>query len=229
MQIRKLILSLFVLGALAWSQVAHAVTITYTGLTHGTNATISINGTNHTTYVGEIAFRFTGGTPYGMPNTFFGYCIELEEYLLGSSTAEIRSTNALTRLGNSPASGPSAAWLYNTYGPTVNDNIRGAALQIAIWKSLYDTADYSLSTGYFRVISADAAVLSTANSFLSALRTTGGTSEATWFHVPTSGLYGQDVIGPRSSAIPEPGIASMLIGASMSSILLCKRRIRQRR
>ncbi len=86
MRIRNLFFSILVLGAMVWSQVASAAVLTYTGLPHGMTTTISINGTNHTTYVGEIAFSFTGGTPYGMPNTFFGYCVELEEYLLATST-----------------------------------------------------------------------------------------------------------------------------------------------
>lgn len=233
MKSKNLLKTLLVLGLLLSSPRLFAYTLTYTGLRYGSNATLSIGGTSVAAYAGEIAFSFTGsaGTPSGMPTSFYGYCVELEQELLTNTTVKIMNTDSLTRNGNVPYTGSKAAWLYNTYASTINNNADGAGLQIAIWKSLYDK-DFNLSTGYFQVLSADASVIASANKYLANLTASKGSGVATWFYGTGDSINGQDVMGPYSSSfgypVPEPNLLSLLSCASVSGLVLIRKRYRRR-
>ncbi len=223
----NLLCAIFVFSLLVWSNRLLAYTLTYTGLGYGSTVTLGIGGSSITTFAGEIAFGWTGATPSGFPSTFKGFCCELEQGLLTNTTVQILNTDSLTRRGNVPYTGSMAAWLYNKYEPTINNNADGAGLQIAIWKSLYDN-DFDLSTGYFKVFTADAATLSAANRFLADLKASQGSSIATWFLGIGDSVNGQDVIGPYSSSFgypaPEPGLISLLACASLSGVALIRKR-----
>ena len=61
--------------------------------------------------------------------------------------------------------GPKAAWLLNTYASAVGTGVQAAALQIAIWESLYDN-DHNLNTGNFSLVTSNAAYTGAAEASL---------------------------------------------------------------
>lgn len=205
---------------------ANAYTLTYNGLNYGQSVSVSYGTTNLNTFAGQINLSFTGpaGTPAGYATTFNAYCAELENTLQTPMDIALRSTNDLTRNGISPNTGVKAAWLFNNYGSGVNSNLKGAALQIAIWEALYDSSS-DLVGGYFKLLTNDAALTSQVNTYLTGLQTSFSASSGTWFQAinPASS---QDMIGPAGPGgiVPEPGIVSLLAGSSLSSLCLLRRR-----
>lgn len=209
---------------------ANAYTLTYNGLNYGQSISISYGSTNLNCFAGQINMSFTGsaGTPTGYATTFNAYCVELENNLQSPMEVALRSTNDLTRNGNSPNSGLKAAWLYNTYGSSINSNTKGAALQIAIWEALYDSSA-DLAGGYFKLLTNDSGLTTQVNTYLTGLQNNYSATTATWFQAinPASS---QDLLGPAgpgsggSGAVPEPGIVSLLAGSSLSGFCLLRRK-----
>ena len=125
------------------------------------------------------------------------------------------------------------AWLFNTYASQVNSNTNAAALQIAIWETLYDS-NQSLNSGYFTLVSSSDSSLSTqVNSYLGALNTNYAPgSVATWYQ-PTNPSNAQDMLGagnptPSSvSNVPEPGLMSLFAGSSLSGLYIFTRKRRK--
>lgn len=204
---------------------ASAYTLTYTGLGMGQNVTIKAGSTQEGAFAGQIGWQFTGsaGTPTGYNNTFYAYCASLEKGLQTPMDVALRSSNDLTRNNNSPNTGPKAAWLFNTYANAVNSNTTAAALQIAIWETLYDTS-YNLSGGYFQLVGADSSLTNQVNTYLNALNSNFSATTATWFQ-PLNPTTAQDMLGPASvSNVPEPGLMSLIAGSSFSGLCLLHRR-----
>ena len=200
---------------------ANAYTLTYNGLNYGQSVSISYGTTSTSVFAGQINMSFTGGTPSGYATTFNAYCVELENYLQSPMEVALRSSDDLTRNSISPNSGKKASWLFNTYAGGVNSNTTGAALQIAIWEALYDSST-DLSGGYFKLLTNDSTLTSQVNTYLNALQTNYSATTATWFQA-TNPASSQDLIGaasttPSGSAVPEPGIVSLLAGSSLSEI-----------
>ena len=105
---------------------------------------------------------------------------------------------------------PKRPALLNQYALNVHSGAAGAALQIAIWEVLYDTASpsYSLNSGDFMVTSypSNSNVESLATAYLNSLGS--NTSEAIWLD-----SYGYNASGIREQAgqdygvpVPEPGM-----------------------
>ncbi len=206
---------------------AKAYTLSYTGLNLGQNVTIKVNGVQKAGFAGQIGWQFTGsaGTPTGYSNSFYAYCCSLENNLQTPMDVNIRSTNDLTRNNNSPNTGVKAAWLFNTYANQVNSNTTAAALQVAIWESLYDTS-YSMSAGYFQLVTSDSALTNQVNTYLNALNSNFTATTATWFQ-PTNPSNAQDMLGAAAvSTVPEPGTMSLLACSGLSGLCVLRRRIR---
>jgi hypothetical protein len=92
-------------------------------------------------FAGQILESLNGSS------TFAAYCLSVLDLLNNSQTVTV---NPLGPTG----SGGQIAWLLNTYGSGVNSDIKGAALQLAIWEVLYDAGpSYNLSNGTFSVMS----------------------------------------------------------------------------
>ncbi len=232
----KKILSLCALvGALTVASVAaNAYSLQYTSSSFGLGVT-SYYGASGTVsgFTGASNYTFVGGagTPPGIPTTFQGYCVQIENYYVNPQDVLIKNASDLTRNGISPNSGLKAAWLFNKYKTTVDTNVKGAALQVAIWEALYDTS-YNLSSGYYRTDAGAATVIAQANIYLNDLAANysiGTVGSATWFDAPdtTPGQF-QDIIGPGGpAAVPEPGAMGLLASGSLSALYAFRRRFRK--
>jgi len=165
-----------------------------------------------TVYAGEMKWQWSGATPAGYAPSFYTYCVDVNNYLTGVEDVVINSTTALTNPGT-PDAGGKAAWLSQTYGTTVHEtgtSDDAAALQVAIWAALYNPTN-SLTTGPFILRTANAAIMSKAQAYLTALYSGPGgynTAVATWLDAPTG--FGQDQI--LNPVVPEP--ASLILCAT---------------
>ncbi len=185
----------------------------------GQNVTIGYGAGSQSVFAGEFLMKFVGAPPAGYDQNFTAYCVDLDHYLQNFQDVTLESTDYLNPMSLVPAAGPKAAWLYNTYAAAVSTALQAAALQLAIWEVLYD-ANLNLTSGTFKVTSANASTISQANTYLSSLLT--NTSEATWFKATSHpNLQNQDLIGPR---VPEPSAFALLFGAGAAAGLALRRR-----
>jgi len=164
----------------------------------------------HTLFAGTFAATLDGN---GMAPVM---CVDLEHAITIPTQypVNIFSTNLLSH-------GARAAWLYNTYLPTIGgDASRAAGLQLALWNAVYDTdSSVSPNQGTFYSDANGGAAIGIANGMLVASQ--GQTSEALYFKsLPEDPR--QDMIG---SPIPEPGSAALLLlGVGLSGFGLMRRR-----
>src|SRR5262249_28651602 len=158
----------------------------------------------------------------GYDPTFYTYCVDALTYLENSQDVTIKSTDLLTVSGV-PDAGKKTAWLFNTYSPQIHasgGDTEAAALQVAIWEALYNTA-LDLGGGKFRMTN-NASVANKALEYLNGLYsgpTAYHTGVATW--LDTS--LGQDL--QVNTPVPEPGTL-ILCGLGLLGL---RRAVRQRR
>lgn len=198
---------------------ARAEVIGFTGV--GKASVVTIAGLyNGAVYAGELNWSWIGGTPSGFVQNFYAYCVDLQHDLQSVQSVTIGAADSLG-LSGAPYvadAGDKAAWLFNTYATTIHQSgtaIQAAALQVAIWEALYDTAR-DVTSGAFRLVSGGA-VATQANAYLTALYSSdySNASQAVLF---TNG--GQDQITAR---VTEPSTL-LLLG---SGLLLYARRQRR--
>jgi len=236
--IRTLAVSAAMAAFALWPQRAHAGTITietsftgvnvgyfYSGFVSG-----SFNGFAHAV-LGSITMDNGAGLGAGLdaPATFEAYCVDIFGSIFdpGTSTQTVPVTVDATPASMTTWSDPNgatsqanagaiAAYLYNTFEPTVTTNTERTALAMAIWNVLYDN-DQSVSNnaGSFFVWDDPGGVVTQANIYLAAL----GVSDATWLQLSTTDQSGkvtdvQDFVGPVSggtTTVPEPSSAWLLL------------------
>ena len=211
------------------------MTLDYTGVGHGASVTFSLAndplGNPFTDFAGEIRWRqINGNGTYG-PD-FSAFCVDATRYLTDPETVDVRSTNDLTGTtqsngavvaGGGADAGKRIAWLVNSFGSVAHTDVTGvaaAALQVAIWETLYDGVA-NLAGGSFRLLTTGA-VNSTASSYLAQLYskplvgggTTYYTSEAIWLDTTN----GQDQV----RSVPEPG-SILLVGVGAATALMRRR------
>ena len=130
-----------------------ANTITFTG--EGKIASVTIQSPTLgvlSTDAGELDPSWVGTPPASQPASFYTYCVDPNHYLLGAQDVTLTDSDFLTAAGVTDAGGK-AAWLINTYAPSIHQSGSGAdaaALQVAIWEAISDNAP-DLSAGSFRV------------------------------------------------------------------------------
>lgn len=177
-----LMVAAFTLG-LSREAAAERIGFNGFGLNELVLASLEAGGTTHTLQVnaGELKFVWFDSTPAGFATSFYSYCID---FLAGSipfpQHVTIRSSQGFTN--GVVDGGAKAAWLVNTYAPTIHASgtgIQAAALQVAIWEAMHDTVN-NLSGGSFQLWPSAAradydewplsgAIASQANQYLSSL------------------------------------------------------------
>jgi hypothetical protein len=182
---------------------------------------------------GELFWTWKDGHPADLADLIYTYCVDIAHNVTSQQSVAILSTDALSPSGNpadqlgaySVDAGKKAAWLFNTYAPTIHatgTNIEAAALQVAIWEALYDETP-NLGSGDFQlVVSAGVAGGLTLAQAIRAqawqylvgehgVFNAGGynTSTAVWLNAPIP--RGQDQIVGRQP-VPEPSSLLLVLG-----------------
>ncbi len=200
--------SLVIVSAFMLPALAAASQITFTGVGRGSQVSITSVGRpgpdTISVMAGELNWSFASETPEGFANDFYSYCVDVNQYLSSPQTVTQTSSTGFTN--GAPGGGERAAWLFNTYaagihsGPsTTTTNIQAAALQVAIWETMYDT-NGNLGEGTF-ILNTTGQIRTQAQIYLNNLFLPGGrynTSVATILEVISPNL-GQDQIVSRVS------------------------------
>ena len=128
-----------------------------------------------------------------------------------------------------------AAFLVEKYGAAAAvDPVAAAGLQLAVWKSLYDSTglqqgNFALNSGNFQIKSVtDQAMLADANAYLASL---GGSDyqaiNSYWLKPDPSswpGNVGQGLIDPAGGSVPDGGASIGLLGMALSGLALLRRK-----
>jgi len=176
-------------------------------------------------------FKLNVVNPDGMPTagTIYTYCTDVGIYWQSGKKYEAIQFSDGAANGVAPAwsaiteSIENASWLYNTYYTTPNDLTyttdakKGAGMQLAIWKVLYDTADVSGSvngawnSGRFQVTGGTAAGVGEGRDWATTLITALNAARAnntftvysdTWLHPISEDSQG--MVYNDLTPIPEP-------------------------
>lgn len=187
----------------AFVTAANATPITITGVGLGRNASMLLNGSttpgNH--YAVEIMVNKAG-------TIFIAYCIDL------FTSIGINTYNNTTGLPDSFTNGLRAAWLYNTYAPTVNTNDLGAAVQVALWDIAHDGGD-GLGAGNIRLAATETSLRTVADGMITAsLGHTSMNATILYNTSLTNGTPAQTLITAQAAyETPEPMTMALVGGA----------------
>ena len=157
---------------------------------------------------------------------FAMYCYDLDQYISGgdrvSYTVEFDDESPRTRdfLGavnaelNKDKSGNAVdpyAWL------RPGSALAGAAIQIGIWESLYDTtSEWSITTGSFRASNLDHGTRTSLNSFFARLNSEDFSAIAPESVIVLRSGTNQDMItGDPPLQVPEPGSLALVAAAGL--------------
>lgn len=196
---KKLLITSF---AILVSAVSNAAVLTFHNSVGGKSQGVSVNylGNNHSFNAGAMLCDIDGGA------NFEAYCVDLDHTVSNGNSYAINVKNMSMQGPN----GLRAAWLFNTYAGTVDSNVKGAALQLAIWDVVTDNGD-GFGAGNLKS-SEGGALMTLANSYLSA--SAGMSGNALWLEAQNHGENhnrNQNLM----TAVPEPSsIAAIFVGAA---------------
>ncbi len=196
------------------------------------------NGNGFTTeYVSAGRFQGTGSNVVGVPSSIFVdglddlymYCYDVFESIhsgqavdytinLHGETARtldfLGSVNAVLSMGK--ASVDPYAWLHPVSGA------QGAAIQLGIWESLYDTSGWNLGSGNFKASGLETTTSNWLNTFFANINSTASLDEKYVMTLEAAGA--QDMItGDPPAVVPEPGSLA-LFGAALAAFVGVRRR-----
>jgi hypothetical protein len=170
-------------------------------------------------WAGSLVLTVNNGPEAGM--MLLGYCVDLYHWAGWNEEVTITTTDVLPTAGVpanvDPEAGYRAAYLYarNQLDKTLSA-VESAALQVAIWEVLYDTASPNLTSGQFRLTSGGL-VQTIAQGYLDDLMANNGKATALFFLA---------VDGKQSfiTMVPEPA-SLFLFGSGLLSLgVMAKRR-----
>ena len=196
------------------------------------DANVGGNVVSGSYYAGEITWDWTAPVPTGFEASIVTYCVDILHELTDPQKVAISTT--ADPLMNTPATdgGGKAAWLLNQFAGAVSTGVQAAALQVAIWESLYDN-DHNLDTGSFKLVHSSAAytgaaeatlIYNQANNYLGQLFYGNGlyhTSVADWLDATTATGGGQDQI-----TTPEPSSLLLIAIGGLTTRLRRRRALR---
>jgi len=190
-----------------------SVVITDTGL--------GVGFTSGGQYAAEYGTTLASNSSGLNPTSYTSYCVDLTHETAGYTQLDpalplgqlptVTAFPAGTTVASDDPSFGRAAWIADTYGRSPANDVTQAAVQIAIWKAMYETnsSDYAnLSAGSITFSSMGTGVATLAASYLSASLSAGGGSnfaidQAQWVnYLDSDGSHPQFQLMPVWPAKP---------------------------
>lgn len=216
-----------------------ANSLIYDGMGNKSVVTISLNGVEEGPfYAGEINWLWDT-TPEGFADAIYTYCVDPFNSAISPQWVEEHSTEVMIVDGVLDAdAGGRAAWLFNTFAPTIraggaDADIEAAGLQVAIWEAVHDT-DNNLAAGDFALVVNDSIwggevlasqIQDQAQVYLNQLFYAPGqfyTSTAVWLDATPTGQDQITQLRLPSTPVAEPSTL-LLFGFGVPCALLRKR------
>ena len=146
-------------------------------------------------------------------NNVFMYCYDIYQninhgqsvdYQIYLNAATTRTLDFIGAVNSVLGTNDPYAWLRNVTAA------QGAAIQLGIWESKYDTTGWDLASGDFKATNLDPGTTSYLNQFTAAIDTTDAVNSR-YVMVLKNDTY-QDMIAgdPPSNDVPEPGTLALM-------------------